>query len=645
MFTRAVPFALFLIAALLGTSPAFAQNAQTASQTTPAQTVWRLLDYLAVDYAGAVQGGKVVSEAEYKEMIEFSRSARERIALLPPTSAKLALQQQAVALEKLIADKSPPEKVAGAARAMAGDLIKAYPVPLAPTSTPDLARGKALFAQHCASCHGATGDGKGPDAADLDPPPIAFADETRARERSIFALYQVIEQGLDDTSMRSFAELPADDRWALAFYAGSFAYPRDRAADGEKIWKADAALRSDMTLEKLVSTTPAAMGAVLGEDKARAVVAYLRNNPQAIAAERVEGSLTVARAKLNEALAAYGRQDRKAATDLALSAYLDGFEPVEPVLSARDHALMIRIEGAMANLRAGIDKGEPAETVRGQIEVLDGLFAQAEIALGTSQASGMSSFVAAFTILVREGLEALLIVVAMITFLIKAERRDVLPYVHGGWVVALLGGAATWAAATWLITISGASRELTEGFGSLFAAIVLLWVGIWMHGKSNAEAWQRYIREKLTHALNRSSAWFLFILAFVVVYREVFETILFYAAIWSQGNGASVLAGAAAAVAVLALVAIVMMRFSRRLPIGQFFAYSAILIAVLAVVLIGKGVSALQEAGYLPILPLSGFPRFELLGLYPTREGILAQILMAVLLIIGFRANTGKAAK
>jgi high-affinity iron transporter len=328
-----------------------------------------------------------------------------------------------------------------------------------------------------------------------------------------------------------------------------------------------------------------------------------------------------------------------------LSAYLDGFEPVEAVLSARDHGLMIRIETAMANLRNGISRGEPVETVRGQVRALDDLFAQAESVLGSSQASGMSSFVAAFTILVREGLEAILIVIAMITFLIKAERRDVLPYVHGGWAAALAAGAATWVAATWMINISGASRELTEGFGSLFAALVLLWVGIWMHGKSNAESWQRYIREKLTHALNRRSAWFLFLLAFVVVYREVFETILFYAAIWSQGNGAWVLAGAGAAVAVLAVVGIVMMRYSKQLPIGKFFAYSALLIAVLAVVLIGKGVSALQEAGYLPIALLSGFPRIEILGVYPTREGVIAQILMAVLLFIGFRANTAKAAK
>src|SRR3546814_2215283 len=95
-------------------------------------------------------------------------------------------------------------------------------------------------------------------------------------------------------------------------------------------------------------------------------------------------------------------------------------------------------------------------------------------------------------------------------------------------------GVATWAAATYLIGISGASRELTEGFGSIFAAAVLLPVGIWMHGKSRADQWQRYIRDKLDKALSARSAWFLFLLAFVVVYREVFETILFYAALWTQ---------------------------------------------------------------------------------------------------------------
>ena len=638
MLTRAV---LLFAVLLLGASPL--GSGPASAQTAPAQTIWRLLDYIAVDYREAVRDGKIVNEAEYVEMVEFSKSARERIALLPVTGAKQGLQQQAVALEKLIAGKQPPDTIAVAARAVAADLIKAYPVPLAPSKTPDLARGQQLYAQNCASCHGANGDGKGPDSAGMDPPPIDFTDEARARERSLFALYQVIEQGLDGTSMRAFTELSVEDRWAVAFYSGTLAYPQ--TGEGEKLWKSDAALRADFTMDKLVGATPNALAAALGEDRTKQAVAYLRRHPEAIAAQQSSGALTFARGKLNEALAAYQRQDRQAATDLALSAYLDGFEPVEAVLAARDNALMLRIETAMIAVRAGIANGQPVQTVRGQVATLDSLFGEAETVLGSSEASSTASFLAAFTILVREGLEALLIVIAMIAFLNKADRRDVLPYVHGGWAAALVAGAVTWVVATWMITISGASRELTEGFGSLLAAAVLLWVGIWMHGKSHADAWQRYIREKMGAALNKRSAWFLFALAFVVVYREVFETILFYAAIWAQGNGGAMLAGAAAAIVVLTIVAVAMMYFSRRLPIGEFFKYSSWMIAGLAVVLIGKGTSALQEAGYIAINPLAGFPRSELLGVYPTQEGVIAQVLMAVLLIIGFMWNNRQAAK
>ncbi len=177
---------------------------------------------------------------------------------------------------------------------------------------------------------------------------------------------------------------------------------------------------------------------------------------------------------------------------------------------------------------------------------------------------------------------------------------------------------------------------MTEGFGSLLAAIVVVWVGIWMHGKSHAGAWQSYIRDRLTGALSRGSGFFLLGLAFLIVYREVFETILFYAAIWNQGEAGTVLAGAALAVLALALIAWMMIRFGMRLPIGQFFGAVSILLAGLAVVLIGKAVAAFQEAGSLPVLPLSGYPRIEMLGLYPTREGVAAQIILLVILAIGF---------
>jgi high-affinity iron transporter len=309
------------------------------------------------------------------------------------------------------------------------------------------------------------------------------------------------------------------------------------------------------------------------------------------------------------------------------------------MLSVHDNALKAQIEGAMGELRAAIKSGEPAASVSAQVKILDGLLGDAEASLDPRQVTPWSSFLGSFTILLREALEALLIVVVMITLLRKADRQDVEPYIHGGWISALAAGALTWAAATYLISISGADRELTEGFGSLFAAIILLWVGIWMHGKSHADAWQRYIRDKLGHALSRQSAWGLFGLAFVVVYREVFETILFYIAIWNAENAGAILAGAGAAVVSLAVIGWALMRYGRALPVGKFLAYSSALIAVLCVVLIGKSVSALQEAGWLPVNPLAGFIRVEMLGLYPTVQGIAAQVAMGALLLIGFWNN------
>jgi high-affinity iron transporter len=625
---------ILLFATALAVSPA---RADTAS----VQIAWRLLDYIAVDYQGAVQQGRVISEIEFAEMTEFAATAHKRIEELPSASAQADLQRRAAALQTLIAGKAPAPTVATTARALAADLIKVYPVPLTPAKPPDFERGRTSFTQNCASCHGLNGDGKGPASIGLQPPPTAFTDKGRARERSVFAFYQVLAQGIEGTSMASFAGLPPQDRWDLALYASAFAYPASAAAEGERIWKGDGALRARLNMENLVSMTPALLANEIGEAKAGAVIAYLRRNPAAVLGT-TSTSLTLARTRLGEALTAYVRGDRKGATELALSAYLDGFEPVEPILSARHHALMVRIESAMGALRAGIAKGLPFDEVRSQVATLDTLLTDAEFALAPGETSAGASFFGAFTILLREGLEALLIVVAMLVFLRKANRSDALPYVHGGWIAALAAGGLTWIIATYFISISGASRELTEGFGSVFAAIVLLWVGVWMHGRSNAKAWQSYIDNKVTHALGGPSAWLLFGLSFLVVYREVFETILFYAAIWNQGNGGAVLAGGVAAVIALLVIAWMMLRYSRTLPIGKFFAYSSVLIAVLAVVLVGKGVAALQEAGYLPIHPLAGFPRVEILGLFPTYEGIIAQIAMIILLAIGFGYNNRK---
>lgn len=603
-----------------------------------AQTVWRLLDYIAVDYAEAVQDGQVVNEGEFAEMVEFSDSVRERVAGLPPTPAQPQLMRRAQSLQAAIAAKAAPDEVAALARRLAGDLLVAYPVPLAPSTAPDPAKAAGLYQQHCASCHGVTGAGDGVAGANLDPAPIDFTDRARARERSVFALYQVIEQGLEGTAMGSYAHLPADDRWALSFHIGQFAYPADLAERGERVWNTgDAPRQLVPDLAALTQMTPAALAARIGEDDASALTAYLRAQPGAVQPQS-EGSLALARERLAAGAKAYGAGDHRGARDLVLSAYLDGFEPVEPLLAARDAALMARIETAMAELRSRIGGNADVAEVQAQVAVVDGLFDEAEAALSPDMASNVSAFFGSFTILLREGLEALLIVIAIVAFLRKANRVEAMPYVHAGWVGALLAGGVTWGVATYLVGISGASRELTEGFAALFAAVVLLFVGIWMHGKSQAGAWQRYIHDKLSHALSKRSAWFLFLLSFVVVYREVFETVLFYAALWSQGNGGAILAGGGLGVVVLATTAWAMLRYTRKVPVSRFFSVSSVLISVLAVALAGKGIAALQEAGWLSVSVLE-FPRIALLGIHPTLQGMAVQLLALAVIAAGFWYN------
>ena len=611
----------------------------TANAEEPdVRTTWRLLDYIAVDYASAVSEGRVADEFEYREMVEFSDVVARQIAALPDTKDNQALIRRSDQLRALIANKEPAERVGRLARALAASLLTAYPVPLAPSQAPDLDRARTLFAQNCASCHGAAGSAPPAAMQALDPPPIDFTDIDRARQRSAFGLYQVITQGLEGTSMASFASLSDEDRWALAFHAGSIAF--EDVAKGERIWREDDGIRQLVPdLETLAALTPESLAEQIGEDRALAVMAYLRANPDAVGQANDAGSLAFVRDTLDRSLSAYRAGNREEARQLALSAYLDGFEPLEALLATRDGGLMREVEQALGQFRAGIESGANPSELQQLRARIDSLLARAEEALAPEAASEISTFLGAFTILLREGIEAILVVIAMIAFVKKSHRFEVLPYVHGGWIAALLAGVATWVLATYFVSISGASREMTEGIGALLAAVILVSVGIWMHGKSQAEEWRRYIQEKMGKALSRGSAWFLFGLAFVVVYREAFETILFYAALWNPQSSGIILAGALSAVALLAFIAWVMLRYSRKLPITQFFRYSAILIAILAVILAGKGVGAFQEAGVLSATFIAGLPRLAELGFFPTVETIGAQLLTLLALIAGFRIS------
>ncbi len=633
-FLRRLLLATLLVAA--GLSPVAAQDGSDVRQA------WQLLDYIAVDYGGAVADGKVVSDGEYAEMREFSATARERIGALPDNPRRGVLLAQADGLIALVQRRADAAQVAQAAHALADGLLAAYGDGSAAMPTPDPAGAAGRYAAQCAGCHGATGRGDGPAAAGMVPAPIDFTDLTRATQRSPLALYEAISRGVAGTAMPAYAQLDEAQRWALAFHVGGMAFDAASRREGEALWARDdgrlhAALPS---LQALVRSSPAQLAQVLDARQAAAITAFLRAQPQALrqAGEAKPATLALARSQLQAALRAYADGDRKRASALALSAYLDGVEPVEPLLAARDTPLLRGIETAMGKLRSDIAAGAGIDAIRQDAAQAVLLFDRADRVLQEGRGDVTAAFLGSFAILLREGLEAMLVVIGMIAFLRKSGRSEALPWVHAGWTLALAAGGITWALATWLVDISGASRELTEGLSSLFAALVLLGVGIWMHQKSLAGRWQHYLRERVSAALGRRSMVFLFVLAFVAVYREVFETILFYAAMWSPDTARAILAGMATGVALLALVAWALLRLGMHLPIGKFFAWSSALIAVLAVVLAGKGVAALQEAGWIGLGAVAA-PRVDWLGVFPTWQTLLAQLLVLLVAALGFWIN------
>jgi len=635
---RTVARVLLLILALLAAPSLWATDA-----VTEARQAWQLLEYIAVDYGGAVDArGDVANAGEYAEMQEFASTIGQKLAALPAAPGKAERIAGAGQLQRLVAERAAPAAVASAAHALARQVLEAYPIDAVPESAPDRARGAALYAAQCSACHGASGAGDGPAAATLDPRPVAFTDDARAIQRSPLALYQVISQGLSGTAMPSFAGLPAQQRWDLAFYVGGLSADDALRARGKQLWGANSAARAAVPdLASLAQSREDDLALRLGAENARAITAYLRANPGALAppasprASSPGPTLAVARQRLAEALESYDPAQPAQAAQRALSAYLDGIEPIEPTLATRDPALLREIEAAMSQLRARIQARAPVQDVRAQADAVRGVFDRIELALADKTTSSAAAFAGSFTILVREGLEALLIVVGMLAFLRKAQRADAIRYVHAGWVGALLAGGVTWAAATYLVGISGANREVTEGLSSLFAALVLLSVGIWMHGKSAAGRWQQYLSERMSAVLTGRSAMFLFGLSFIAVYREVFETILFYAAMWTPQDSAAIVGGLAAGIGLLAVIAWALLRAGMRLPVGTFFSVSAVLIAILAVVLAGKGTAALQEAGWISQTVLHA-PRVDWLGVFPTAQSLGAQLAVAVIAGLGY---------
>ena len=603
--------------------PVLALCSLVASANTPegASQALHLIDYIGADYPPTVENGKVIDETEYREQLEFLAVLKGLLADLPQRPEREELLQGVNALQSAIEQRVDGTAVAHEARQLGAKLAVAYEVSQAPAITPDPTRGAPLYAQHCSVCHGETGAGDGPASVGMTPPPANLRDAQRLDRLSLYAIYNTLGLGVEGTDMPSFADqLDERQRWDLATYiAGLSADPSASKAD------------KTYNLADLARQTP---NEVLAAEGPEATATFRAQRAQPPQVKRGPAQLLdYTSATLDKSLAAYRAGDREQAYDLSVAAYLEGFELVESSLDNVDANVRKNTEKALMAYRQSLQDGLPIEQVEQRLEAAKVLLKESAGLLGSDGLSWTLSYISGLLILLREGLEAILVLAAILAFLRNTGQQSAVRSVNVGWGLALVAGLATWALAAYVIDVSGAQRELLEGCTALFASVMVLWLGVWMHDRRHAAAWQDYIKSSLVSGGGRFG---FAILAFFSVYRELFEVILFYETLWLQAGPAghnAVLAGGATALVLLMGLAWIILRGSAKLPLALFFSINAALLCALSVVFAGHGVKALQEAGIFGTRPVAFFD-FDWLGIHADAYSLTAQAVAIMAIIV-----------
>lgn len=256
----------------------------------------------------------------------------------------------------------------------------------------------------------------------------------------------------------------------------------------------------------------------------------------------------------------------------------------------------------------------------------------------------------AFLILIREGLEALLVVAAVIAYLVKSGNERFTRWIYLGVVAGLAGSGLVAVLFTFLFGGSGPIQEISEGVCALIATLMLLWTSNWMLNKSSVEAWNNYIRNKTEAAvagaqskvesgqrLGLGMITSLAMLSFLAVFREGAETVIFYESIYSMSQDAhGMWVGGLAAAAVLLVIFLILRFTSVKIPIGPFFLVTSIVMAALVVIFAGGGIHALIEGDLIEGTYLSTVPTNDWIGLYPYVETITAQVIAAIAVVVLF---------
>jgi high-affinity iron transporter len=351
-----------------------------------------------------------------------------------------------------------------------------------------------------------------------------------------------------------------------------------------------------------------------------------------------------ARQLTQEAYDAAKAGDRERGYELARTAYLDHFEHAEVPLRLRDPNLVLDVEFAFAELRNGIRDGKPiGELNDTKAEILLGLRDVDRTLADKGFAAPLLAFLFSFGILFREGLESVLLIAILLGSLASGRATGYRRPLGLGVLAAIGATIATWLLATLVLEIAPVQRELLEGATAVLAVVVLFLVSFWLVAQLEQKRRLEFMRARVASAIAAGSSLAFAGLGFTAVYREGFETVLFYQAlaIFAKGLELWVVLGAATAAVALGVAAYAVIVVGRKLPFKQLLVAGASTLLLISVAFAGNAVRSLQEAAWLPVTPIEGewarLPIFlaELTGIHPTRQGLLVQALLLSLYVVG----------
>ncbi len=326
---------------------------------------------------------------------------------------------------------------------------------------------------------------------------------------------------------------------------------------------------------------------------------------------------------------------RRAATDAFF--LFEGSE-LDRELAARVPELYRSIEGEWRKLLTEMDQGASVNSVRESGERVLSLLESGE----RSTAAEGGVFLDSLLIILREGFEAILIISALAAYLARVGQRDKVPILFAGGALAVAASVGLWFATRTVIEVSGFGQEALEGGAMLVAALVLFWTSYWLVSKAEAERWQAFVRSRAEAALGRGALLGFGALSFVVVFREGFETVLFYEAVAVRAGGSygqSMLAGGfLSGFGLLIMAYVLFLRFGRKIPLTSFFNVTGALFYFMAIKFAGAGVYELQVADLVSQTPIGFLPDSEALrqwlALYPYAEPLALQTILVILVFL-----------